>query len=174
MSAARDRGCGSPIHACRGASRISACPRPSGIAAHKVDRGSSLGSKHGSKRRSSAPEGRYERIYAIVCQIPPGRVATYGQVAAIEGNITARIVGYALASLDHARQEVPWQRVINRSGEISERRGGGGTDRQRSLLESEGVVFDARGRLDFDICGWDGPDIDWLHANECHFSPRRS
>lgn len=153
------------VHA-SGASRISACARPSRIDGHKVDRG--------SRKRSSAPDGRYERIYAIVCEIPWGRVATYGQVAAIEGHSTARMVGYALAALDRGRQDVPWQRVINRSGEISERRGGGGTERQRSLLEIEGIVFDARGRLDFDICGWDGPDIDWLEANGCHFAPRRS
>ena len=43
--------------------------------------------------------GRYPRIYAIVRMIPRGRVATYGQVAAIEGSATARMVGYALAAL---------------------------------------------------------------------------
>ena len=43
--------------------------------------------------------GRYRRIYAIVREIPRGRVATYGQVAAIEGSCTPRMVGYALAAL---------------------------------------------------------------------------
>ncbi|MBF2760531.1 MAG: MGMT family protein [Ectothiorhodospiraceae bacterium AqS1] len=152
-----------------GASKLLACAaRASGsIPRHKADH-------RGSAKRSPAPDSRYERIYAIVCEIPWGRVATYGQVAAIEGNATARIVGYALAALDRARPDVPWQRVINRLGEVSERRGGGGTDRQRELLEIEGIVFDAQGRLDFDICGWDGPDIDWLEANGCYFSPRRT
>lgn len=90
---------------------------------------------------------RYERIYAIARQVPPGRVATYGQIAAIEGNASARQVGYAMAAVTDAHA-VPWQRVINSQGTVSERAGGGGTSRQRRLLQAEGVPFDARGRVD--------------------------
>ncbi len=166
MNVARDRRRDGARGVRRGMLRESAGARPSRTAGHRADRG--------SEKPDSIPDGRYERIYAIVGEIPWGRVATYGQVAAIEGHSTARIVGYALAALAKGRRDVPWQRVINRAGEISERRGGGGTDRQRALLEAEGIVFDARGRLDFDICAWDGPDIDWLEANACHFAPRVS
>ena len=116
--------------------------------------------------------GRYPRIYAIVRQIPRGRVATYGQIAAIEGNATARMIGYALAALSGSDRAVPWQRVLNRAGTLSERSGGGGTSRQRRALEAEGVLFDAHGRVDFDTFGWDGPDIDWLERHRCHPAPR--
>ena len=105
----------------------------------------------------------YERIYAIAGQIPHGRLASYGQIAAIEGHCTARMVGYAMAAVGTRR--VPWQRVINSRGAVSERRHGGGTGRQRRLLESEGVVFDRRDRVDFDIFGWTGPDWEWLDLN---------
>ena len=107
------------------------------------------------------PAGIYRRIYAIVREIPPGRVATYGQIAAIEGHATPRMVGYALASL--AEEDVPWQRVINSAGGISERSGGGGTTRQRLRLMAEGICFDRRGRVDFDRYGWDGPDGAFIH-----------
>ena len=116
--------------------------------------------------------GRYPRIHAIVGRIPRGRVATYGQVAAIEGSSTARMVGYALAALSGSNREVPWQRVLNAAGTVSERRGGGGTARQRRALEAEGVVFDASGRIDFDSSGWDGPDIDWIERHGFHPAPR--
>lgn len=118
--------------------------------------------------------GRYPRIYAIVRKIPQGRVATYGQVAAIEGNSTARMVGYALAALSNSDRNVPWQRVLNHAGTVSERSGGGGVTPQRRALESEGVLFDAKGRIDFEAVGWDGPDIDWLEKHGFHTAPRPS
>ena len=105
----------------------------------------------------------YERIYAITCQIPSGRLASYGQIAAIEGHCTPRMVGYAMAAV--GKRPVPWQRVINSRGTVSERRHGGGTSRQRRLLEGEGVAFDRGGRVDFDIFGWAGPDWEWLDVN---------
>ena len=116
--------------------------------------------------------GRYPRIYAIVRRIPRGRVATYGQIAAIEGNSSARMVGYAMAALSGTDRAVPWQRVLNRTGTVSERSGGGGTSRQRQALEAEGVLFDAAGRIDFDTVGWDGPDIDWIEQHGFYPAPR--
>ena len=105
----------------------------------------------------------YERIYAIAGQIPSGRLASYAQIAAIEGRCTPRMVGYAMAAVGD--RPVPWQRVINSRGTVSERRHGGGTSRQRRLLEDEGVVFDRYGRVDFEIFGWSGPDWEWLDEN---------
>ena len=126
------------------------------------------GEEGGSLRDS----GRYPRIYAIVRCIPHGRVATYGQIAAIEGNSSARMVGYAMAALSGSNRNVPWQRVLNAAGAVSERSGGGGTSHQRRSLEAEGVVFDAKGRIDFDTSGWDGPDIDWIERHGFHPAPR--
>ena len=107
----------------------------------------------------------YERIYAVTRQIPPGQVATYGQIAAIVGECTARMVGYAMAALPFGT-DVPWQRVINSQGKISLRAGGNGGALQRQLLEAEGVRFDPKtGSVDFNQVGWPGPDWEWLEQN---------
>ena len=98
----------------------------------------------------------YERIWSVVRRIPRGRVATYGQVARIAGRPRQpRMVGYALHALpDALATAVPWQRVINAQGRISLRRFAGSDAVQRKLLEREGVVFDARARVDFERFGW--------------------
>lgn len=97
--------------------------------------------------------GTYERIYAVVRRIPRGRVATYGQVARLAGLPgRARQVGYALHALAPSTA-VPWQRVINSAGAISLRASNGGLS-QRMLLESEGIRFDARGRVALQKYAW--------------------
>jgi methylated-DNA-protein-cysteine methyltransferase-like protein len=53
---------------------------------------------------------------------------------------------------------VPWQRVINAKGQISIHGDGVGNAMQRIILEEEGVVFDAKDRVDFARFGWSGPD----------------
>jgi methylated-DNA-protein-cysteine methyltransferase-like protein len=107
------------------------------------------------------PLPAYERIYAVVRSIPAGRVATYGQVAAIVGNCTARMVGYALAAVPPG-SNVPWQRVINAQGKISLRADSAGHERQRQLLEAEGVQFDGQGKIALRRYRWAGPQLDWL------------
>jgi len=99
----------------------------------------------------------YERIYEVVGQIPPGKVATYGQIAKIVGFCTPRMVGYAMAALPHGR-DVPWQRVINHKGEISARSRGDGAQRQRGLLRAEGIRFDRKGRINLKKVRWTGPN----------------
>lgn len=101
-------------------------------------------------------ESLYQRIYAVVARIPRGRVATYGQVAALAGLPRhARLAGYALHALPEG-SPLPWQRVINARGEISPRSGPGWVEGwQRHLLEEEGVVFDLRGRVDLRRFGWE-------------------
>jgi methylated-DNA-protein-cysteine methyltransferase-like protein len=101
------------------------------------------------------PDGTYQRIYRAVARIPRGRVATYGQVAALAGMPrAARQVGYALAALHDDGSGVPWHRVINASGEISMRAEPMFADLQRSMLESEGVEFDGRGRVSLERFGF--------------------
>src|SRR5262245_154669 len=74
------------------------------------------------------------RIYAVVRRIPKGRVATYGQVAALAGYPGhARQVGYALSALPSGTA-LPWHRVINARGEISLRHWPGAEVTQRMLL----------------------------------------
>ncbi len=96
----------------------------------------------------------YARIYAVVRRIPRGRVATYGQVAALAGlRGHARQVGYAMHALP-AGTTVPWHRVINAKGEISRRSQFGEEIHQRLLLEAEDVEFDWRGRVSLRRYGW--------------------
>lgn len=97
----------------------------------------------------------YELIYAVVERIPEGRVATYGQVAALAGlGRAARQVGYALHSLPEG-SDLPWHRVINSRGEVSPRAVPGWDGFQRHLLEEEGVEFDEHGRIDLDRFRWE-------------------
>lgn len=108
-----------------------------------------------------APSGPYRAIYRVIREIPEGRVATYGQVAALAGLPGhARQVGYALNVLPEGPEgeSVPWQRVINAKGEISLRspnQGPGREGYQRHLLEEEGVEFDLSGRVDLRRFAWD-------------------
>ena len=90
----------------------------------------------------------YNRIYAIVGQIPIGKVATYGQVAELaELYGKARLVGYALYRVDK-NSDIPWHRVINAKGEVSESPLRLGSDHvQRSLLEAEGIQFGPEGKI---------------------------
>jgi methylated-DNA-protein-cysteine methyltransferase related protein len=97
-------------------------------------------------------------VYALVKEIPRGKVVTYGQVAAILGHPrAARAVGTALSHLPRPLARlVPWQRVINASGRISIRGDVLRPDLQRQLLELEGIAF--RGRsVDLTRYRWAGP-----------------
>lgn len=102
----------------------------------------------------------YDAIYAVVRRIPRGRVATYGQVAELArlpGQ--ARLVGYALYRVDMQQSDIPWQRVVNAKGEISHSVFRHGTDyAQRSLLETEGIQFTERDRIDLSIYRWQPPE----------------
>ncbi len=95
----------------------------------------------------------FERIYEIVRQIPYGRVATYGQIAAMAGNPRwARVVGYAL----HVNPDpfsIPCFRVVNREGRVSPAFVFGGENRQIALLEAEGILVED-GRVDLSAFLW--------------------
>jgi methylated-DNA-protein-cysteine methyltransferase-like protein len=100
----------------------------------------------------------FDQVSLVVCSIPPGRVATYGQIAKLLGNPrAARTVGWALRGMPDG-SDVPWQRVINSRGTVSFRPGSPGAAIQRALLEAEGVAFDDQGRVDLTLFGWDGLD----------------
>jgi methylated-DNA-protein-cysteine methyltransferase-like protein len=96
----------------------------------------------------------YHRIYAVVSRIPRGRVAAYGQVAALAGLPRhARLVGYALRVLP-ADGDVPWHRVVNARGEISLRADAlGHEELQARLLRREGVRF-VEGAVPLARYGW--------------------
>jgi len=98
----------------------------------------------------------YHQIYDLVRKIPAGKVATYGQIAAILNKPSAaRTVGYALNALRHGNvfPPVPWQRVINYKGRIS-LPAGGGYELQRDLLAEEGVFTDDDDVYDLKLYLW--------------------
>lgn len=96
----------------------------------------------------------FERIYEVVRQIPYGNVATYGQIAQLAGNRRlARVVGYAL-HVNPDPDNIPCYRVVNRFGEVSDAFAFGGGNRQTELLKSEGIEFDADGRVDLNRYQW--------------------
>ncbi len=107
--------------------------------------------------------GKWERIYSVVRQIPPGKVATYGQIATLAGYYRqARQVGYALHAIPSG--DIPWQRVINAQGKISLNLEMGGAI-QRKLLENEGVVFSQAGIIALRVYQWQ-PTMDPLDQSE--------
>ena len=89
----------------------------------------------------------FEKIYEAVKRIPYGKVASYGQVAALAGNPRwARVVGYAL-HVNPDPENIPCYRVVTKDGRVSPAFAFGGSNRQRELLEAEGVRFDDSGRV---------------------------
>jgi methylated-DNA-protein-cysteine methyltransferase-like protein len=103
-------------------------------------------------------ENLFDLVYRVVRRIPPGKVATYGQVARILGMPRgARTVGWALRATPEG-SDVPWQRVVNAKGAISFTPGGYAASVQQALLEEEGVVFE-QGRIDLRTYGWAGLDL---------------
>ena len=112
----------------------------------------------------------FETVWLIVKQIPEGVVSSYGQIATMippmpevtpddYKRLSPRWVGTAMRNVSSG-SGVPWQRVINSQGKIS--LPGATGAKQRTLLEAEGVEFDASGTVDLAVYGWQGPDDEWL------------
>lgn len=98
----------------------------------------------------------FDKIYAVVRQIPRGKVATYGQVAALAGNPHwSRVVGYALHANPHPGV-IPCHRVVNRNGAPSGAFAFGGVECQTQLLKDEGISFSEDGTVDLTIYQWGG------------------
>ena len=102
-----------------------------------------------------ANSGLFHEFYQVVCAIPKGKVASYGQVALLAGHPrAARFVGYAL----HANPEpgvIPCHRVVFKDGSLASGFAFGGPGAQRDLLEREGVMFLPDGRVDMRSCQWE-------------------
>jgi methylated-DNA-protein-cysteine methyltransferase related protein len=108
------------------------------------------------------PQEFNQRVWQLVRQVPRGKVATYGQIALMlppaDGvdvesyrAFGPRWVGGAMAACP---DDVPWQRIINSQGKISERPG---AQKQRTLLEEEGIEF-VKDKVDLKKYGWRGLD----------------
>ncbi|MBT8405681.1 MAG: MGMT family protein [Gemmatimonadetes bacterium] len=112
---------------------------------------------------SSSPSSRLskpsfaESVRAWVQKIPPGRVASYGDIAALAGSPrAARGVGAVLNGLAPG-SDVPWWRVVNRSGRLTIPAELGLRTLQRTLLEREGVSFRPNGEIELERHHWAGP-----------------
>ncbi len=89
----------------------------------------------------------FAAVYEVVKKVPYGRVITYGKIAELLGNKRmSRQIGWALHA-NPSPETIPCYRVVNRFGEVSEAFAFGGGNRQRTLLEAEGVIFDEKGRV---------------------------
>lgn len=100
-----------------------------------------------------------DQVFEKVKQIPKGKVASYGQIAALAGSPRAsRQVGWALASLAKAKapgQDVPWWRVVNSKGYLSIRGGDVNAKQiQKKLLEQDGVPVDQDFNVDMEKYGY--------------------
>lgn len=109
--------------------------------------------------------GKFATIYALVKHIPKGQVASYGMLASLLSGVTARMVGYAMAATPEG-QGIPWHRVINSAGKVSERPG---AERQRQCLMDEGVLFSKSGKVSWPAVRWQGPPETWLSENGMDF-----
>ena len=100
--------------------------------------------------------GFFEQVYEVVKRIPMGKVATYGQIAALIGNKRmSRQVGWAL-HVNPQPYVVPCHRVVNRYGRLAPAFAFGGADVQRQLLLTENVTFVDEQTVDLTTCLWDG------------------
>ncbi|MDE5943205.1 MAG: MGMT family protein [Clostridia bacterium] len=96
----------------------------------------------------------FESVYEAVKRIPKGKVATYGQIALLAGSPkAARQVGWALHKNPY-QGIVPCHRVVFRNGKLTSGFAFGGIEVQKSLLESEGVIFKDGFTVDLDKCLW--------------------
>jgi methylated-DNA-protein-cysteine methyltransferase-like protein len=96
-----------------------------------------------------------KNVWQVVESIPRGHVLTYGEVARLAGmSRAARRVGQALHRAPKGTK-LPWHRVVNAQGRISFPPDSSGYQRQKGLLQEEGVVF-IEGRIDLDRFGYRG------------------
>lgn len=107
----------------------------------------------------------FPAIYDLVKEIPKGQVASYGMIASLVPGATARIVGYAMSATPQG-QNIPWQRVINSAGKISDREG---SSRQKQRLQDEGITFSKANKINWKNFGWQGPSETWLEKNKIDF-----
>ena len=97
----------------------------------------------------------FERVYAVVRQIPYGKVTSYGAIAKALGTArSARMVGWAM-NASHHLEDVPAHRVVNRKGRLTGKFHFDGTNVMQQLLESEGIVVKNNQIVDFEAHFWE-------------------
>jgi methylated-DNA-protein-cysteine methyltransferase related protein len=101
-------------------------------------------------------EDFFSKVYEVVKQIPPGRVTSYGAIAACLGTPgSARMVGWAMNASHHASEFIPAHRVVNRNGLLTGKHHFDTPDAMQELLESEGIQVVDEQIVDFKRVFWD-------------------
>ena len=101
-----------------------------------------------------ADDNFFERVYAVVRQIPYGKVTSYGAIAKALGTArSARMVGWAM-NASHSLEDVPAHRVVNRNGLLTGKLHFDGTNLIQQLLENEGISVIDNQVIDFDKHFW--------------------
>ena len=104
-------------------------------------------------------ENFFERVYAVVKQIPYGKVTSYGAIAKVLGTArSARMVGWAM-NASHGLEDVPAHRVVNRKGLLTGKHHFDGTNLMQQLLESEGIIVIDNQIVGFEKVFWE-PEIE--------------
>jgi len=102
-----------------------------------------------------ADDNFFDQVYQVARLIPPGRVTSYGAIAAYLGTKgSSRMVGYAMQASGKAIPQVPAHRVVNRQGLLTAKFHFGG-NLMAELLESEGVKVEDDQIIDFKNHFWD-------------------
>lgn len=95
----------------------------------------------------------FQNVYAVVIQIPEGRVTSYGAIAKYLGSPrSARMVGWALNKVN--TYEVPAHRVVNKPGLLTGKYHFDGTTLMQQLLENEGIRLVDNQIQDFEKVFW--------------------
>ncbi|HAJ99414.1 MAG TPA: cysteine methyltransferase [Bacteroidales bacterium] len=98
----------------------------------------------------------FEKVYAVVREIPSGRITTYGAIARyLAASKSARMVGWAMNNAHDCKEYVPAHRVVNRQGLLTGKVHFGSSDAMQMLLEKEGVRIEKDRVLDFAKLFWD-------------------
>lgn len=101
------------------------------------------------------------RAYELVLKIPAGRVMSYGLVARVLGTgYDARAIGNLMYATPKDERNIPWHRVINSQGGCSTAGVTTPPDLQQRLLETEGIVFNDKGRCKIENYLWTPPEYE--------------
>ncbi|MEO6290232.1 MAG: MGMT family protein [Ginsengibacter sp.] len=98
----------------------------------------------------------FEDVYAVVRQIPKGRVTSYGAIANYLGTkLSARMVGWALNATHTSKPKVPAHRVVNRNGMLSGKTHFATSTLMEELLLKEKIKVQKDTVVDFEKLFWD-------------------
>lgn len=103
--------------------------------------------------KKTEPPTFHQRAVAVIKKIPKGKVATYGQVAALAGDPRGARQVVRILNSSWKKEKLPWQRIINARGTISLPRGAG-YEMQKGMLQDEGIVFGLDDTVDLERFLW--------------------